>query len=251
MRVSRGEKFHCILFFLFLPLVPHWNFLLITRPSINRSPIDWLHCYHDTPIYITSGFDLGIDDCIYQGEEDFHNYGQCGRFNETIDSGWWTRHRQSLASRQLFTYSLGLGWSFSAWKLFGDDTADGSSIDSPSKLLCLRDVAAAGLMPPLAATETDAIELSSACLNGPKSDFIMGDETSAPTPAPHDCGDGWWNDETMQCDYWIPPSPSTPTPIDYTTLTKGAAGGAVGAVLLLWLIKKMTGRTYDDYRTLP
>ena len=223
-------------------------------PSINRSPIEWLDCYHNTPVFVSTGFDLGIDDCIHQDEDNFNDYGQCDRFNETIASEWWERHRQSLASRQLFTYSKGLGWSFSAWKLFGvadDNTSGGDSIDSPAKLLCLRDVAAAGLLPPLETTATDAIELSLACLNVPKSDFIMGDETFAPTPGPLDCGNGWWNDNTLQCDYWIPPPPAPPAPIDYTTLMKGAAGGAIGALLLLWLVKKVTGRRYEEYQTLP
>jgi len=134
------------------------------------------------------------------------------------------------------------------WKLFGEDDNSGS-IDTPSKLLCLRDVAAAGLLPSLTTTSTDDIDLGLACLNGPKSDFIMGDETFAPTPAPHDCGNGWWNDATLQCDYWIPPPPAPPAPIDYTTLMKGAAGGAIGAFVLVWLVRKMTGRR-EDYQTI-
>lgn len=223
-------------------------FYAFTFLSIDRSPIEWLECYHGTPVFVTSGFDLGIDNCNHQDEEDFQDYGQCDRFNETIASGWWTRHRQSLAARQLFTYSKGLGWSFSAWKLFGEEEPDGS-IDTPSKLLCLKDVAAAGLMPSF--TSTNASEIDYACLNGPKADFIMGDETFAPTPGPHDCGNGWWNDNTLQCDYWVPPPPAPPTPTDYTTLTKGAAGGAIGALLLTWAVKTMTGRRNDEYQTLP
>jgi hypothetical protein len=43
------------------------------------------------------------------------------------------------------------------WKLFGEDDNSGS-IDTPSKLLCLRDVAAAGLLPSLTTTSTDDID---------------------------------------------------------------------------------------------
>ena len=199
------------------------------------------------PVYVSSGFDLAIDNCIYQGDEDFKDYGQCDRFDETVGSGWWERHRLSLASRQLFAYSKGLGWSFSAWKLFGEDTFD--EIDVPAKLLCLRDVAAAGLMPPLEST-SDSSELGAACLNGPQPDFVMGDATYAPTPGPHDCGDGWWNATTEVCDYWIPP-PEPPKPTDYPVLIKGAVAGAVVALFLNWLVtKKMSGRS-EGYDTLP
>lgn len=219
----------------------------ISIQGIDRSPIEWLDCYRDMPVYITSGFDLAIDDCINQGGEDFKDYGQCDRFDETVESGWWERHRLSLASRQLFTYSKGLGWSFSAWKLYGDEESDGV-LDAPEKLLCLRDVAAAGLMPEL----STASDLGAACLNGPKADFVMGDETYAPTPGPHDCGNGWWNATTEQCDYWIPPppAPEPPKPTDYEALMKGAAAGAIIALFLNWLVNKMSGRN-EGYQTLP
>lgn len=213
---------------------------------IDRSPIEWLECYRDMPVYVTSGFDLGIDDCVNEDDESFKDYGQCDRFDETTDSGWWGRHRLSLASRQLFAYSKGLGWTFSAWKLYAAET-DGV-IDSPAELLCLRDVAAAGLMPELSSTSNSSA-LGAACLNGPKADFAMGDATFAPTPAPHDCGNGWWNVSTSQCDYWVPPPPA-PTPTDYPTLAKGAVGGAVVALALAWLVKKMTSRD-AGYQTLP
>lgn len=198
------------------------------------------------PVYVTSGFDLAIDDCISQDSDDFHDYGQCDRFDETIASGWWERHRSSLASRQLFTYSKGLGWSFSAWKLYGDDN-DGS-IDTPAKLLCLKDVAEAGLFPELSITSNSSA-LGAACLNGPQPDFILGDETYAPTPGPHDCGNGWWNDTTLQCDYWVPPPPA-PKPVHWGAMFKGAVGGAVLTVLASWALKKRNGRD-EGYEGLP
>lgn len=223
---------------------------------INRSPIEWLACYEDMPVFVTSGFDLAIDDCINQNAEDFKDYGQCDRFDETIESGWWKRHRQSLAGRQMFTYSKGLGWSFSGWKLYGDEIS--GVIDTPAKLLCLRDVAAAGLLPPMEDTD----ELGTFCLNGPKGDFVMGDRTLSPTPAPVDCGYGWWNETIQGCSYWIPPPP-TPEPtymptmpcpscaeIGMKQLSLSAAAGAIVALALNWAVKKYM-RNNDGYEVLP
>eukprot|EP00584_Thalassiosira_punctigera_P011470 CAMPEP_0172570188 /NCGR_PEP_ID=MMETSP1067-20121228/126575_1 /TAXON_ID=265564 ORGANISM="Thalassiosira punctigera, Strain Tpunct2005C2" /NCGR_SAMPLE_ID=MMETSP1067 /ASSEMBLY_ACC=CAM_ASM_000444 /LENGTH=563 /DNA_ID=CAMNT_0013362231 /DNA_START=106 /DNA_END=1797 /DNA_ORIENTATION=+ len=218
---------------------------------IDRSPIEWLECYHDTPVYVTSGFDLAIDDCVRAGEAGFKDYGQCDRFGETVSSGWWRRHRLSLASRQLFTYSRGLGCSFSAWKLYGDDAADANSeasINIPEKLLCLRDVAAAGLVPQLSIVSNSSA-LGAACLNGPRPDFAMEDEIYTPTLVPHDCGKGWWNATAGQCDYWVPP-PEEETPIDYRTLVKGAAAGAFVALVLAWVVKKLS-RNDEGYLALP
>lgn len=201
------------------------------------------------PVF-ASGFDLSIDDCHLEGTAGFADYGQCDRFNETVNSGWWERHRESLASRKLFVYSLGLGWSFTAWKLYGDE--GGTNIDSPSKLLCLRNVAEAGLMPSLKTGKDGGI----ACLNGPKADFALGDSTLAPTPGPPpDCGYGWWNSETLQCDYWVPPPPTVaptvaPTPTDYSALGIGAAGGAALVLFLSWAARKRTGRA-EGYSPLP
>ena len=227
-----------------------------TIVCIDRSPIEWLDCYKDMPVYITSGFDLGVDDCIYKEEKGFKDYGQCDRFEETVGSGWWESHRQSLAARQLLTYSKGLGWSFSAWKLLGEES--NGVIDSPGKLLCLRDVVAAGLLPSLS-THGDG----ASCLNGPKADFAMGDLTHAPTESPPpDCGYGWWNATTKKCDYWIPPAP-TPMPTDKPTIPcpscedmgtkemiQAGVAGAVIALVLNWLVKKMNGRG-DGYQSLP
>mmetsp|Transcript_22266 Transcript_22266/g.48290 ORF Transcript_22266/g.48290 Transcript_22266/m.48290 type:complete len:610 (+) Transcript_22266:161-1990(+) len=233
---------------------------------IARSPIEWLPCYHSTPVYITSGFDLSIDDCIHSDSPTFQDYGQCDRFDETISSKWWDRHRLSLASRQLFAYSKGVGWSFSAWKIYNEDgegtasKAGGGVIDTPEKLLCLRDVAAAGLVPlPLSSSSLSSSSSPSsdyltsvgmACLNGPKADFAMGDATFAPTPVPPpDCGNGWWNATTGVCDYWIPP-PVPPKPVDYGTLAKGAGAGVFATLVLVWVAKKINGND-DGYDTLP
>ncbi len=219
---------------------------------IDRSPIEWLSCYQDMPVYVTSGFDLAIDDCINQNEDNFKNYGQCDRFNETTDSDWWKRHRQSLAGRQLFTYSKGLGWSFSAWKLYGDD---GSGDITPAKLKCLRDVAAAGFLPPM----EDTNELGTFCLNGPTNDFTMGDETFAPTPAPVDCGNGWWNETIGDCSFWVPPQP-TPAPTKGSCpsckgagtkeVALAAAAGAVAALVTNLVVKKYV-RGNRGYEVLP
>ncbi len=237
--------------------------------SMDRSPIEWLECYRGVPVYVT-GFDLSVDDCHLVDGPNFVNYGQCDRFNETVYSGWWERHRASLASRQLYAYSRGLGWSFSAWKLYDDDEEgdDGrrrrlgkgskNIIDMPSRLLCLRDVVEAGLMP---SSLVDAGDDGSACLNGPKDDFAMGDTTFSPTESPPpDCGYGWWNYTTSRCDYWTPPPPTpAPTipilPLDYATLALGAAGGAAATLVLSWTIGKMTGggggRAGRGYSPLP
>mmetsp|Transcript_13508 Transcript_13508/g.19085 ORF Transcript_13508/g.19085 Transcript_13508/m.19085 type:complete len:582 (-) Transcript_13508:271-2016(-) len=172
---------------------------------VARAPLDYATCYRKAPAFVTFGFDLSIDDCIHQDDPSmFKDYGQCNRFDETVDSDWWERHRKSLAERQVFTFEVGLGWSFSAWKLYGDDESTGV-IDGPAKLKTLRDVAAAGLLPSL----EDKTPVPLACLDGPVSDFGLGDDTLAPSPGPPpDCGDGWWNYDWDACEYWIPPPPT-------------------------------------------
>lgn len=220
----------------------------------NRSPIEWLKCYRDMPVYVSSGFDLAIDDCHQLDEKGFMDYGQCNRFDETIHSGWWERHRQSLASRQLFSYSLGIGWSFTAWKMYDDssgavDSDKTSIIDVPAKLLCLRDVVDAGLMSSLKNVKKSGM----ACLNGPKDDFALGDETLAPTPSPPpDCGNGWWNTITLQCDFWVPPPPTPPPTMAPAIYAKMVAPWAVGGALMAFLVnclvvKKSTMRASVGY----
>ena len=158
---------------------------------IARSPLEFAACWPRVPLFVSSGFDLAIDDCVNQNSKTvpFVDYGQCDRFDDTIGSGWWQRHRQSFAARQMFAYEQGMGWSFAAWKLYGTETP--GVIDDFAKLLSFSDVMAAGLLPDLDEGHTEA------CLNPPESDFVMGDETYAPTAAPVDCGYGWWN-ETIQ-----------------------------------------------------
>ena len=225
---------------------------------IDRSPIEYMDCYKDMPVYVSSGFDLGIDDCINVNYDvDFKDYGQCDRFDETVGSGWWERHRKSLAERKLYTYSKGVGFSFSGWKLY--DSQESGVIDSPAKLLCLRDVAAAGLLPSL---KTSSKSVAVSCLNGPQADFELGDATLAPSIGPHDCGYGWWNETTHKCDYWIPPAP-TPFPTERPTmpcpsceetstvaLVQSAAAGAAVALFLNWAVRKMIGGR-GGYETLP
>jgi hypothetical protein len=173
---------------------------------LGRSPLEYATCFQGIPVLVSSGFDAAVDNCVLRGTTPFVDYGQCDHFNETIHSDWWYRHRQSFLARQLFSYERGLGWSFAAWKLYNDDNTIGV-LDSWAKLLSFRDVAAAGLMPNLR-DNMDQL----ACLNPPVPDFILGDDTLAPTPGPPpDCGNGWWNASIQDCTYWIPPAP-TPVP---------------------------------------
>jgi len=185
---------------------------------IQRSPLEFSECYKKIPVLVSNGFDLAIDDCAWMGIRDpaskFIDYGQCNRFDETIGSKWWTRHRQSFAARQLFSYEQGLGWSFAAWKLFEPDSSSGdvdSVIHEPAELLALKNVVAAGLMPSLVDADDYDLVLG-ACLNPPVADFVMGDTTLAPTPAPLDCGDGWVDPDTGNCTYWVPPVPEPTEP---------------------------------------
>jgi hypothetical protein len=211
---------------------------------IYRSPLEHALC-HGTPVFVQSGFDLAIDDCYLQDLKTFVDYGQCNHFNETIDSPWWQNHRRSLASRQMFAYERGgLGWSFAAWKLYNSPP---SSLTEPAQLLALKDVAAAGLL---------SLNTTAACLNPPVSDFIMGDATYAPTPAPPpDCGNGWWNYTIQDCTYWVPP-PATaaptaaPCPQVETKLWLAAGAGALVAVLASAIVSKLCRRR-SEYSVIP
>jgi hypothetical protein len=178
-----------------------------------RAPVEFGWCYQHTPVYIFRGFNIAIDDCVLQDQRNssFSNYGQCDRFGERVHSPWWHAHRASFASRQLAGYETGMGWTFDAWKLFDEDPDAEDVLDRPSKLYALRNVAKSGLFPSL--RHTSGAHYKRACLNNPESDFVLGDDTLAPTPGPPpDCGNGWWNYDTLQCDYWIPPIPPTPCP---------------------------------------
>ena len=183
-----------------------------------RSPIDYARCYKNMPALITSGFDLAIDNCAYQYDTTipFVDYGQCDRWDETIDSQWWYRHRQSLAVRKLASFEQGLGWIFAAWKVSHDETGSGT-IETPAQLHSFKAVNAAGLFPDLHTYVMGSDDLGDdtpACLNPPLDDFILGDETLSPVPAPPpDCGNGWWNYTIQDCSYWVPPPPPPPCPV--------------------------------------
>jgi len=189
---------------------------------IARAPLEYSSCFQDMPVTVTQGFDLAIDNCHLKGiSDDFYDYGQCGRFNETIDSPWWKDHRYSFAARQLYAYERGHGWSFAAWKLWDTDRDNLGVLDDPAKLLAFEEVEAAGLMPSLLDMDepiqyplgNSSSPVGLACLNPPEDDFAMGDATFAPTPAPPpDCGNGWWNFDAEKCDYWIPPTPAPTAP---------------------------------------
>jgi hypothetical protein len=179
-----------------------------------RSPIEYSACYRDVPLYVAAGLDASTDDCVNMDDAaKFKDYGQCGRLDETVDSHWWFVHRQSLIARQLTSFEKGLGWTYPAWKLFGDDDIDSLGVlDSPAKLKSLKHIAAAGILPSL--LEADAPPAQLACLNPPLADFALGDDTVAPTAAPPPaCDGGWYDFEEKKCAYWVPPPPTgAPTP---------------------------------------
>lgn len=229
-----------------------------------RAPLEYAQCFHGIPVFVANGFDLSIDNCIYKGISDtFVDYGQCNRFDETENSDWWEAHRKSFAEKQIFSYEKGLGWSFSAWKLYGETHV--GAMDSPAKLLSLQDVSAAGLLPPL-----DSVSSSLACLNPPASDFVLGDDTLAPSPGPPpDCGNGWWNFDLQACEYWIPPTLAPteacpecpdcpapvvcdvcPTPLTNMASVQAAAGGGAVALVLGFIGLRIFGRS-GGYTTLP
>ena len=214
-----------------------------------RSPLEYTKCFHGIPAFVATGFDLSVDNCVYQDVSDtFVDYGQCNRFDETENSDWWEAHRKSFAEKQIFSYEKGLGWSFSAWKLYGETRV--GVMDSPAKLMSLKDVSAAGLLPSIDGTST-----SLACLNPPASDFVQGDDTLAPSPGPPpDCGNGWWNFDLQACEYWVPPTPAPtmacPTPLTNTVLAQAAAGGGAVALLLGFVGLRLFGRS-GGYTTLP
>lgn len=256
-----------------------------------RSPIEHSACFRGLPIFWSSGFDLSVDDCAQKGSNNsFKDYGQCDRFEETIESGWWQRHRKSFAARQLFAAERGIGWSFAAWKLYDSNGSDSEEdktnstttgvMDEPAKLLSLRDVVKAGLFPNLSTsttTSSSAFPAQMACLNPPENDFALGDDTLAPTMGPPpDCGNGWWNSTTSQCDYWVPPpeptmSPTVPCPECEkcpTTAMAGTTGtatqpstmalvmagfGGAAAVLIFGFIYKLVveKKRRNEYSSIP
>lgn len=168
-----------------------------------RSLVDYVECNANMPVFIGTGFDMAIDDCINEGNDDiFNDYGQCGRLEERMTSEWWLAHRQSFAARQISQYETSMGWSFAAWKLLGDSEG---VLDTPASLYSLKDVSAAGILPSFTDNEA-AIQL--ACLNPPAADFGLGDDTVSPSQAPPPaCDGGWWDFDEEKCAYWIPPTP--------------------------------------------
>lgn len=216
-----------------------------------RSPMEYAECYSNLPLFLATGFDLSIDDCVLVGQPSFKDYGQCDRFNETIDSDFWHRHRASFAARQLFAYEQGMGWSFAAWKLYNSTNI--GTLDEPAKLLSLQDVVAAGLFPDLL---SDA-PAKDACLNPPLPDFVLGDDTLAPTLGPPpDCGDGWWNYTTEICDFWIPPTPSPtepcPTCVECSNIKAAISGALVGGVVVwIFVLKFFGANRRNEYSRIP
>ena len=153
-----------------------------------------------------------------------------------------------------------MGWTFATWKLYENDNV--GILDQPAKLYSLQDVAQAGLFPDL----TNEIPAQDACLNPPLPDFTLGDDTLAPTMGPPpDCGNGWWNYTTSQCDYWIPPPEPSPSPTaacpvcdacgahaSLPMMAKAATGGAVFAAAIILLVSKFCFRNNKgDYTPIP
>ena len=238
---------------------------------LSRSAIEYSSCYRNVPAFVFNGFNLAIDNCIDKESVDFVDFGQCGRFNKTIDSDWWRRHRKSFAERQLASFETGLGWTFDAWKLYKEDPKRVDVIDEPAKLWALKNVAAAGLMPSL----TDPSPAQYGCLIPPINDVILGDDTMAPTAGPPPaCDGGWWSEEKGKCDYWIPPTPCPtsapfpecdggyyspdsqeceycPKPLTPGAQVRAATGGAVAAILLGAIVLKLMSRRRTGYSEVP
>ena len=218
---------------------------------MGRSPIEYIQCYKGFPVFVSNGFDIGIDDCIFSDTAMYKDYGQCNRFNETVDSDWWNNHRSSFLKRQLFAYdhSAQLGWSYSAWKVSNDVSSTAGRgaevLDHPSKLYGLSHIAKAGLFTSLvesSSASTKLLERGGACLNPPSIDFVLGDDTLSPTLSPPpDCGDGWWNYTTENCTYWIPPPEPSCAPAigggsHATTIYTGSIVGMIIGSLLSWMV---------------
>lgn len=216
-----------------------------------RSPMEFSSCFGNLPLFLASGFDLSIDDCVNSSLPGFADYGQCERFDETTDSPFWERHRSSLAARQVFAYEQGMGWSFSAWKLYDNNKV--GTMDKFEKLLALQDVMEAGLFPKL---DGSPVVATDACLNPPAVDFILGDDTLAPSMGPPpDCGNGWWNPSTSQCDYWIPPTPAPteacPTCTEANATGTALVGALLGGAIVGGIVWKLFGNRRSDYDTIP
>jgi hypothetical protein len=238
---------------------------------LSRSAIEYSACYRNVPAFVFNGFNLAIDNCIDKESVDFVDYGQCGRFNETIESDWWHRHRKSFAERQLASFETGVGWTFDAWKLYKEDPRTVDVIDQPAKLWTLKNVAAAGLLPSL----TDPAPGQLGCLIPPINDVALGDDTLAPTAGPPPaCDGGWWSEEKGKCDYWIPPTPCPtsapfpecdggyysmdskeceycPKPLTAGAQARAATGGAVAAIILGAIVVKFMGRRRAGYSEVP
>jgi hypothetical protein len=143
-----------------------------------------------------------------------------------------------------------MGWSFATWKLYNNKNV--GTLDEPAKLMALQDVVAAGLFPDL----SKKVPAKDACLNPPKTDFILGDDTLAPSMGPPpDCGNGWWNPSTEQCDYWIPPTPAPteacPTCPDCSIAKAAVIGALVGGLVVGGLMWKIFGKKRNEYSEIP
>jgi hypothetical protein len=161
-----------------------------------KAPLHFTTCTR-RPTYVGE-FSLATENCLKNVDVNYQDYGQCNRIATRAASPWWQRHTKSFAMRQIATYERELGWAFQTYKL--DDAAEAA--DPSAVYWSFRLAVEAGLIDLLT-------EAPDACLHKPASDYALGDDTYAPTPAPQ---------------FWIPPQ-YLPKPVG-TDSSDGESGSA-------------------------
>jgi len=137
-----------------------------------KAPLHFTTCTK-APTFVGE-LSLAIDNCLPLVDKDFKDFGQCDRLASRHSSPWWQRHSRSFAMRQLGTYERELGWAFAAYKL------DSQAMAHPSAAYWSFEEAVAQGLIDLSSTED-------ACAHYPAADYILGDDTVAPSPQP-----SWW-----------------------------------------------------------
>jgi len=154
-----------------------------------KAPLHFSTCQR-LPTFVGE-FSLATENCLPNVDTKFKNYGQCDRIGERKDSPWWQRHTKSFAMRQIDTYERELGWAFWSFKL--DAVAEAAS---PSAVYWSFRMAVMQGLIDVASKSNPYAPVPDACLHSPIPDYILGDDTYAPTPVPS---------------WWVPPQPDTPT----------------------------------------